>query len=114
MKFYVPDHSVACQASALISAVENLRDRENILPADFHTLVSIGVLTMEADRLLEDDSMMREICKCHVLPMKHVIEALQSGQPFRAEGLAQAYLDNGQISREDYVTLVKFTESQHA
>lgn len=115
MKFYPADHSVACQSHALICAVENLRDIDGQTSFDFRVAVQDNQLKLMADSYLDlDESFVWDVCKCHVVPMLRVIERIKVGEPHRAQEMAQAFLDNREITLDNYITLVKWTEGRVA
>ncbi len=109
-------HSVACQAHALICAVENLRDEDGQKAFDFRIAVQEpNKLLAMADSYLDFDNwpdMAHEVCKCAVAHLVYAAQSILDGMPQRAQQHATACLDEGLISPSDYIFLVKWTEGR--
>lgn len=119
-------HSTSCQAAAIIAAVENFRDQEvhsdgptrRLNVDEFRARIASDLLA-EADGYLADGTMS---CTCHVAPIRHVKEvwarhpgdtaADRADRVRRAQELADAYVQNRQITTQDYIHLVRFTEGR--
>lgn len=112
--FAPADHTVACQANALICAVENLRDTEGMTPNAFRLGVMRNEVMRQADSYLDHNSgMMPDVCKCHVKYVLHVRTVFVHEGSKAATELAMTYLNDGQISPERYIGLVKWSEGRY-
>lgn len=119
-------HSTRCLAQAVISAVENIRDEEvwtdegktRRLTVDEFRARMADVVAV-ADGYLADGL---QDCRCHVAPIKHVVDTFMAhpgdtpedrrARVAQAQSLAEAYLQNRQISPQDYIYLVKRSEGR--
>lgn len=115
MKFAPADHSVACQAHAIICAVENLRDSDDMTSFDFKIAMQDNKVHDEGYSYIDFENwpdMANDVCKCHVRCMHHVMTVHTYEGVTRAQELATAYLQDGQITTGNYITLVKWTEGR--
>lgn len=109
-------HSVACQANALICAVQNLRDEDDQKALDFRIAVQEpNKLLSMADSYMDWDSwpdMAFDVCKCAVRHMERVKKYMTDGEPQRAQQYANDCLKDGLMTPSDYVYLVRWTEGR--
>lgn len=119
-------HSKACQARAIIAAVENIRDMHTFGPANRERGLTVKEFRTEVARAVEvadgylADGLMD--CVCHVGAIQHVLDTLApspgdlpTDAKYRrdeAQRLAEEYLSSGRLTPQDYIYLVKRSEGR--
>lgn len=102
-------HSKSCLAAALISVVENWRDAEDISQLEFRIAAQDNTFFTEADAYLTDGTVP---CRCHVAVIAEVKERHRNKQSLRANDYAAAACQNGKITPDCYVQIVRYLEGR--
>jgi hypothetical protein len=116
-------HTKACLARAMISAIENQRDRdfEPLTNEEFEQWAGGDTCHVSEPKLFEtamsyidpkQTGVRDSTCICHVRAFQHCMEVYNLYGSIRAEELATSYLHNGEFNTTDYLNLVKWTEGR--
>lgn len=97
-------HSKRCLSTAILNAVENLRDDPSTGSVAFSEAAESGQLVSIAKSYLADGLL---TCSCRVGVLTVVKRHLESGDISRAQSYATAELQCGTISPEDYAEIAR-------
>lgn len=102
-------HSKRCLAQAIISAVENARDEQGQTDHGFRILMQDNRALQWADEYLNDGT---QTCTCGAWCMDKVREVYADHGAQAATDVAAGFLRTNQISPEQYIRLVRWSEGR--